>query len=47
MVHYLNFVQFYLEKGSFLAKKWRSNPEWHSITANTVSTERLQELFVR
>ena len=25
VAHYLNFVQFYLEKASFLAKKWRFN----------------------
>ena len=25
VAHYLNLVQFYLEKGSFWAKKWRSN----------------------
>ena len=25
MAHYLNFVQVYMEKACFLAKKWRSN----------------------
>ena len=36
MAQYSNFAQFYLEKVSFWAKKWRSNREWRSITADTV-----------